>query len=1732
MPVTSYRSASAELLDADLVARARTCDARAFNAFVNALESLRERCARDGAWSETLAAARCLKAAGAGFPVDVHDVERAFYVSEAFARECVGVDDECAHEWCVGLCALIDRYGEDLGGVVCHWEPMFARVETFLQSDAKAYSGYGSCSATRARYMTLVRKCRRFFPDGAARAIWERVAEDCRATEDAKCFAGLGLLHLFTPCMQMSTPCSDELFFVEMMNGEWVTLSHALGSSSFWTSGWISMFSQLAKHDLKGKINWKGVYDDMLTVTLRVMELPIGGIEGRRSFGRKVSFKAAMTFGSQLESRRVRTVAKLLVYRAMCDDAVVEYIAKIIDYIEHFYHPSSSGSFSGNLASFLRYLIKYTNKFVGYEKRVVRPEVLARLVPVFKRITDRAVFSKSSDLRRYAAIGIGRLAYMNPELILPSVMSRFEEALAHETATRQLVPAMNCLTLCVRQIMLLPTNTIFQDDQEAYVNVSEFLASALNAALPGIDVNDSSKTCATLRFFCVVVTNLPRLVDVGENGAVSCVPILWSEWTVHFLERLFTLFEHLQPDTHGSKSDAADAFKGGARHAAGFLLSTSTMYSPLLRILFERLDPSIRSVAIMRVAAFIRDNTLPEICEEVARLVSAALFADTELVIREILRPAMVALDEDLDFEGELSTTAEARIFWNSCILTKCTVASREAALALREDFMNVTRKMFKVSETCRNLDLMSYAELHVSAILKGLLSVEVIDTVKDEVEGDSVTDWVNLKWRLDQGGNVIGEQHLPTPLSWRLPGEGEFVVAQAMIDEFLVAPAHALLQVTNEDAMDCDDASSSKDWIRTNVSMMVGALGGLEDRLKDFSDSDSALLITGHALPFTDSTPRTLAARALVAAIQKTGADDTDTLSLICSAAKAVVNPARSSYKFQKKSLAALNSIGYYFTQPKTGGQHSRYPRWFVAEKARLSLHWRNAMSVYFSGSASPFNLTGPSSDVSRNALLGSLQDLALSKYVSVRCSALPVVQGLSDRYPKEIVPFVELSVKSLAKSEEDEDKCIAACEALKAHEALGELFRNESVFVPFVEALLGSSHHGTEKAQNAIGALFLHFALLFTRGLFHPKPRIGITVLQERLLASLKSETALHWSYEMMTNAMSVFFVDSQDDPKFLASATEQFMRSILGDLKVVRFPAMCALLMMSRYECFESNCAPMILRMMSADPESSCKSLLDSFGIAHSAIDNSESRGRTNGKADALMQAAESLYGFAQEMSSGGADWPTSRAADFLPQSGAFITAVARFWQLLTRIAPVELTTGLRAAIKQTSDDSDRSERCAISEALAGALASRSITEIDRQWMQDTFLKYALDAPTDQREEWLKGAAWCTDSGNENVSDSLLRHLSSTPMGTVAQTARGLELTRVCIAQLGHGRGMDIKQSLMDLLADPTASPLAHESRLVRETGAQLAASLLAECDQALNAARSKLITLFTADIENVVNRALLSDPAQPDAIMTPSRNALEGIFYTFLELVRRGDALTVEPSIPLILRAALRTAESKDKDFAMVSKLTIAYLKYLNFEKVELRAFTEVLGETTRDDNWHTRAATLRYIQALIYHHAFTIDSGLFAMLRECVLEALHDKQLEVAQLASHTLMIFLKGVGAADESTLRDRFLKIVSVRLPSDANSELIMHKHAAVLGLSACVLSNPYEVPSWMPEVMEALGFASLEPSPIKQATQHTFAEFKKTHQDAWTQTRAAFTHEQWENVSLGLDLAPSYII
>lgn len=51
-----------------------------------------------------------------------------------------------------------------------------------------------------------------------------------------------------------------------------------------------------------------------------------------------------------------------------------------------------------------------------------------------------------------------------------------------------------------------------------------------------------------------------------------------------------------------------------------------------------------------------------------------------------------------------------------------------------------------------------------------------------------------------------------------------------------------------------------------------------------------------------------------------------------------------------------------------------------------------------------------------------------------------------------------------------------------------------------------------------------------------------------------------------------------------------------------------------------------------------------------------------------------------------------------------------------------------------------------------------------------------------------------------------------------------------------------------------------------------------------------------------------------------------------------------------------------------------------------------------------------------------------------------------------------------------------------------------LVRRHAGVLGLSACILSSPYDVPDWMPQILMDLSDHLNDPQPIEVHT-HTLA-------------------------------------
>ena len=267
-------------------------------------------------------------------------------------------------------------------------------------------------------------------------------------------------------------------------------------------------------------------------------------------------------------------------------------------------------------------------------------------------------------------------------------------------------------------------------------------------------------------------------------------------------------------------------------------------------------------------------------------------------------------------------------------------------------------------------------------------------------------------------------------------------------------------------------------------------------------------------------------------------------------------------------------------------------------------------------------------------------------------------------------------------------------------------------------------------------------------------------------------------------------------------------------------------------------------------------------------------------------------------------------------------------------------------------------------------------------------------------------------------------------------------------------------------------------------------------------------------------------------------------LEGVMMTVIQLAKHGDAAHVAGDIALLLPTVLRVQEPPDRDFALVAKRTLTYLKYIIFPRENLAVVVAGLLEGLRDAQWHARAASLKFLQAFAFRHAFLLTPDELASLRDEVMERLTDQQIEVRLLAGDTLIGFLKGVGARVHSAeaLRARCLaaaappprkkrRAATAAAAADkdgggggeggsgnggegagaaANAETL-RRHGAVLGASACVLSSPYGVPEWMPEMLETLARWAGEPSPVKETVQRTFSEFKKTHQDTWLQTKVS---------------------
>ena len=141
----------------------------------------------------------------------------------------------------------------------------------------------------------------------------------------------------------------------------------------------------------------------------------------------------------------------------------------------------------------------------------------------------------------------------------------------------------------------------------------------------------------------------------------------------------------------------------------------------------------------------------------------------------------------------------------------------------------------------------------------------------------------------------------------------------------------------------------------------------------------------------------------------------------------------------------------------------------------------------------------------------------------------------------------------------------------------------------------------------------------------------------------------------------------------------------------------------------------------------------------------------------------------------------------------------------------------------------------------------------------------------------------------------------------------------------------------------------------------------------------------------------------------------REWMETVLYWALGLLKAGDARALEGSLVRCLPAILALQEmgQGDQDLALLAKQTLAYAKYHHLSPPHIPPALGALTQGAEAANWHTRAAALSFLQAMVFRHALLLQEEQWGAVEGMVFALLVDPQVEVRELASVTLCGLLR-----------------------------------------------------------------------------------------------------------------------
>ncbi|XP_075452050.1 proteasome activator complex subunit 4 isoform X1 [Ascaphus truei] len=289
--------------------------------------------------------------------------------------------------------------------------------------------------------------------------------------------------------------------------------------------------------------------------------------------------------------------------------------------------------------------------------------------------------------------------------------------------------------------------------------------------------------------------------------------------------------------------------------------------------------------------------------------------------------------------------------------------------------------------------------------------------------------------------------------------------------------------------------------------------------------------------------------------------------------------------------------------------------------------------------------------------------------------------------------------------------------------------------------------------------------------------------------------------------------------------------------------------------------------------------------------------------------------------------------------------------------------------------------------------------------------------------------------------------------------------------------------------------------------------------------------KLKPLMDAD-EEIQNHVMEENGVGEQDERTQGIKLLKTILKWIMASAGRSFCTAVPEQIqilPLLFKIAPVENDTNYDELKRDAKMCLSLMSQGLLYPEQVPLVLEVLKQTARSSSWHARYTVLTYLQTMVFYNLFIFlhNEEIVQGIRWLVVQLMADEQLEVREMATTTLSGLLQCNFLSMDVAMQAHFEQLCKTRLPKKRKRQLsvaadtipsgdLVKRHAGVLGLSACILSSPYDVPTWMPQLLMDLSAHLNDPQPIEMTVKKTLSNFRRTHHDNWQEHKQQFTDDQ----------------